>query len=148
MIGFGPGKYVEDSAAVLKTLRRAAFRALRRLGFDVRKAAQSSLQEAEGPSRPGEPPHTHERFRPTKRGRTRKTKVLPASILYATEDDPERVIIGPSVNVAGTVGAAFEHEGDVTFRGHRYPDRRFMGPALGEEIGELPGLLIEELERG
>jgi hypothetical protein len=60
------------------------------------------------------------------------------------EVDPMGIVVGPSANLIGTVGAAFEHEGKKTFRGQEYDPRPFMGPALGEEIGKLPGILSEQ----
>jgi hypothetical protein len=52
------------------------------------------------------------------------------------------VLVGPSVNVIGSSMSAMEHGGQ--YKGHDYEPRPFMGPALGEEIGELPGLLSEQ----
>ncbi|MGO8691636.1 MAG: hypothetical protein ACLQLG_18610 [Thermoguttaceae bacterium] len=135
-------KYVDTTEQVLRGLRRAALRSLARLGFLVRAKAKASIEDEPGPSRPGTPPHTHKRVT-TKKGNEGKQGLLPASILYAVDRESMSVFAGPSVNVVGTVGAAFEHPGEETYRGQEYPDRSFMGPALGEEIGELSGLLAE-----
>lgn len=135
-------RFVDESANIAKAMRRAAYRSLSRLGFLVRQTAKESIEDTAGPSAPGEPPHTHKRVT-TKKGNRGKQGLLPASILYSLEKDSMSVIIGPSVNVVGTVGEAFEHEGTKMFRGQQYASRPFMGPALGEEIGELPGLLAE-----
>ena len=136
-------RFVDETAAVAKAFRRATYQALQRLGFMIRGQAQSSIQEETGPSAPGSPPHTH-KHAVTKKGKPRKQGLLPSSILYALDKDSMSVIVGPSVNVVDTVGAAFEHEGESSFRGQDYPSRSFMGPALGEEIGALPGLLAEQ----
>jgi len=146
MIGFKGGKFVDQTANVAKAVRKAGEYALKRLGFLVRAKAMESLKSESGPSAPGEPPHTHERAK-TRKGKPGKMGLLPSSILYGIAHNPDRVIIGPSVNVVGIVGAAFEHGGTVTFRGASYPPRPFMGPALGEEIGQLPGLLLDELAK-
>ncbi len=143
-MNFKGGKYVDDSARLAKAFRHAAHKALRRLGFLIRGTAQKSILDRAGPSQPGEPPHTHSHTKFSKQGKPRKgSGVLPGAILYA-EVEPMAVVVGPSKELAGTVGAAFEHEGTTTFRGEKYPPRPFMGPALGAEIGKLPGILAEQ----
>lgn len=141
MINFKGGKFVDETERVRKAVRRAGFNALRRLGFLIRKVAQASILREPGPSEPGTPPHTHRRLR----GKRKGIGQLPGSILYDTEDNPERVIIGPSINIVGTSAKPHEHGGD--YKGQSYESRPFMGPALAEEIGELPGLLIEQLTK-
>jgi hypothetical protein len=136
------GKYVDHSAEVAKRFRRAAYRSLERLGFLVRGTAQASITEEPGPSSAGSPPHTHARQRTKKGGRGRQG-VLPGAILYALDKSDMSVIIGPSVERAGTVGAAFEHPGIKEFRGEGYPGRPFMGPALQKDVTQLPGILAE-----
>ena len=139
-------KFVDEGERLAKAFRRATYRTLERLGFKIRAAAQKSIKDAGWrPSPPGEPPHTHTKITKarSKIGKARAGK-LPASILYGLDKESMSVFVGPSVNVVGTVGAAFEHEGTQSFRGQEFPARPFMGPALGEEIGELPGLLAEE----
>jgi hypothetical protein len=136
-------KYVDEGEKLAKAFRRAAYVALKILGFDIRATAKSSIEDEKGPSTPGSPPHTHKRYT-TKSGRQGKQGLLPASILYGLEKESLSVLVGPSVNLVGTVGAAFEHEGNVQFRGHDYPPRPFMVPALQQDIGELPGLLSEQ----
>ena len=139
-------KYVDEGARLAKAFRRAAHASMRRLGFLIRQQAQASIQDVAGPSEPGEAPHTHSHSRFSKTGKPRRgSGKLPGSILYAEED--YIVVVGPSANLIGDVGAAFEHEGTTTFRGHEYPSRQFMGPALGEEIGELPGILAEQYSK-
>ena len=140
MIGFGPGKYVDEGAKVAKAVRKAAWDALRRLGFLIRAKAQSEIEVSDKPSTPGEPPHT-------------RNKRLPKSILYATPDEgPPSVIAGPAKNLIGTLGGVLESGGESLVQ-DAHPtkppatieERPFMGPALAEEIGELPGLLANKL---
>jgi hypothetical protein len=142
---FRGGKFVDEGERVAKAIRKAGYFALRKLGFLVRGQAKSEIEEEKGPSPAGSPPHTHKHVT-TKSGREGKQGLLPASILYAIEKDPARVLIGPSVNVVGTVGAAFEHEGEAEYKVREYPPRRFMGPALEAEEGQLPGLLATEMK--
>jgi hypothetical protein len=135
MIGFGPGKYVDESEKVAKAVRKAGWDALRRLGFLIRGKAQEEIKDEKGPSGPGTPPHTH-----PERGMGQ----LPKAILYGTPDEgPPSVIAGPSANVVGTVGKILEEGG--TRKKDRYEPRPFMAPALAAEIGELPGLLADKL---
>jgi hypothetical protein len=136
-------KYIDTAAEVAKAMRRAAYTALKVLGFRIRQTAQASIADEAGPSPEGSPPHTHKRAT-SKKGKPRKQGLLPASILYGFEKESLSVLVGPSVNVVGTVGAAFEHEGSTTFRGDEYGPRPFMQPALQQDIGELPGLLAEQ----
>jgi hypothetical protein len=135
-------KYVDQSANIAAAFRRAAYRSMQRLGFLVRATAQASIEDESGPSEPGQPPHTHKMVL-TKKGKPGRKGVLQKAILYGAEKESMSVVVGPSKDLFGTVGAAFEHEGTVKFRGRQYPPRPFMGPALGEEIGELPGILAE-----
>ena len=140
MIGFRPGKYIDEGAAVAKKVRKAGWDALRRLGFLIRQKAQGSIEVSDTPSLPGDPPHT-------------KQKRLPKSILYATEDSgTPSVVAGPAKNLAGMLGHAMECGGESLVSAstpHRSPvdlaARPFMGPALAAEVGELPGLLADKL---
>jgi phage gpG-like protein len=74
------------------------------------------------PSPPGRPPRSA--------GRLRK------SILYDVQAD--RVIIGPTANVIGEVGAV--HEFGEQFRGAKYPARSYMGPALEKTKPKLAAM--------
>ena len=144
MVGFKPGTYVDDSAKVARAVRKAGWDALRRLGFLIRGQAQAEIKDEAGPSTPPAPPHTH-KHQLTKKGKPRKQGQLPASILYGTPSEgPPSVIVGPSVNVVGTVGKVLE-EGGSRKQDH-YQPRPFMAPALAAEIGELPGLLADKLK--
>ena len=52
MVGFKPGKYVDDSAKVARAVRKAGWDALRRLGFLIRGQAQAEIKDEAGPSTP------------------------------------------------------------------------------------------------
>ena len=137
MIAFKGGKYVDEGEKLAKAVRKAGWDALRRLGFLIRGKAQESIQDEKGPSTPPQAPHTHTA------GRSKGQ--LPKSILYGTPDDgPPSVIVGPSVNVVGTVGKVLEEGG--TRKKDEYQPRPFMAPALAAEVGELPGLLADKLK--
>ena len=73
---------VNEDVVARQMLKKASL-ALARAGAYVRKAARTSIKRAAGPSRPGEPPHTH-------------SGVLKRSILWAAEDDRKSVYVGPS----------------------------------------------------
>ncbi len=141
---FAAGKYIDQGERLAKAFRHAAHNALRRLGFLIRGTAQKSIEDVPGPSRPGTPPHTHSHARFSKKGKPKKgSGILPGAILYA-EIEPMGIVVGPSARLAGTVGAAFEHEGTISFRGEKYEPRPFMSPALAQEIRKLPGILAEQ----
>lgn len=121
--------------------------------YSSRKTAQSEIKLEPGPSDPGTPPHTHARVGKSGRAVTYKTGkkvrqqhagLLPASIIYGIDksDICPDVIVGPSENVIGKSMEPHEHGGQ--YMGRDYPARPFMGPALGEDISQLPGLLSEE----
>ena len=134
-VNFKGGKYIDEGERLAKSVRKAGWDALRRLGFLVRSKAQQSISNEKGPSAAGTPPHTH-----PGRGKGQ----LPKSILYGTVDEGSpSIIIGPSVNVVGTVGRVLE-EGGTRFN-DKYQPRPFMAPALAAEIGDLPGLLADKL---
>ena len=172
-VKFSPGKYNDNSKKLVAGIAKAGAIALRILGYQVRDTARKSIKSVTGhwawlptktgrfrkrwvwPSSPvGTPPHTHA-------GSTRKRKTegaLPASILYDLEtaadswmpgpsfsSEPTAVVIGPSFALLGTAGKPHEHAG--SFRGDSYPQRPFMGPALAEDIGGLPGLLADQIDK-
>lgn len=109
-----------DAKPVLRAAKTAKYRNLGHAGASIRKDAMASIEPGEGPSEPGEPPHTHPRGG---RGRGR----LPRSIRYAREG-ADRVVIGPRASVIGQAMVAHEFGG--THRGAAYSKRPVMGPAL------------------
>ena len=92
-------------------------------------------------SPPGTPPYTH----PYSKKKRKTEGGLPGAILYDTEKDPDAVVIGPSAELFSKVGKPHEHAGG--FRGANYPERPFMGPALSRQIGSLPGLIAEQINK-
>lgn len=148
------GNYEHHGGDVLKAIRRAGLFALRRLGFLIRQTAQAEIKFERGPSDPGSPPHSHRKLYRAK-GKRRSTKekfstrdltksgMLPGSILYDIERHPDAVVVGPSFAIVGESASPHEHGGE--YKGQDYPERPFMGPALAEDIGELPGLLAEQM---
>lgn len=100
-------------------------KSLSRSAFLIRRAAQSQFVKSKSnqPSPPGRPPRT-------RKGRLKK------AILYAVDREREEAVIGPAHHLAGTVGRAHEHGG--MYKGTRYPERRFMGPALDAMRDQIP----------
>ncbi len=131
-----------------KATDKAAFKNLRHAAFSIRKSAIESMEFAEGPSKPGTPPHAHT-------GRLRR------SILVA-QDDKGEVVVGPSysrVKAGGRppwLAQMLEHGGTFTWkrktkqRGRpkkgeaprpmqtaTYPARPFMQPALERNLARF-----------
>lgn len=104
----GNFKRVKDAAD------KAAFRNFGHAAASIAKDAKSTVEQAEGPSPPGTPPHTH------------KGKFLSRAIRYAADKDG--AVIGPMASVVGEIGQVMEFGGE--FRGHDYDARPFMEPAL------------------
>lgn len=121
-------QYVDQTERVAKAARKAQYRLVDKAAFAIRTTASESVKPAEGPSRPGTPPHTHTQ-RLTKRGKIRKG-VLPKAIVYASHRG--EAVIGPRKSVVGLSAAAHEFGGE--FKGEMYPERPFMGPALEKNL--------------
>jgi hypothetical protein len=115
-------KWEEKMAAVRKSIETATFKNLRAAGFQIMRTAQASLRKEAGPSRPGEPPHTHRGYQ------------LARAIQYEAEGE-DHVIIGPQFSKVNLVGKAHEFGGE--FRGEEYPARPFMEPALESNLDRL-----------
>jgi len=90
------------------------FRSFSKAAFSISSDAKASLTTADGPSAPGQPPHTH------------RGEYLRKAVRYAA--DKEGAVIGPIASVVGDSGAA--HEFGEEYRGQDYPERPFMAPAL------------------
>jgi hypothetical protein len=101
---------------------KADFRNLGHAGAVVRKMVAGLVRLAVGPSPPGSPPHTHRQS-------------LKKGVLYAM-DGKERVVIGPSVDIAGPSGRPHEFGGE--FRGRVYQKRPFVKPGLDKVRGQIP----------
>jgi hypothetical protein len=100
-------------------------KSLSRSSFLIRRAAQAQFvrSRADRPSPPGRPP------------RTRRGK-LPRAILYFVDRQREEAVIGPAYHLVGAVGGAHEH--GKRFQGDRFPERKFMGPALEAVQDQIP----------
>lgn len=99
---------------VQQAVDKAAFRNFGHAGASISKDVKSSLEKTDGPSAPGQPPHTH------------KGAFMRRAIRYAATK--ENVVIGPCESVVGLAGEAHEFGGE--FKGAEYPARPFMHPAL------------------
>lgn len=111
---------------VTAAVDRAAFRNLGHAAATLRKDAQASIKQEEGPSPVGSPPHTHTGGT-TKSGRQRKGE-LQQAIVYDVDRTAQDAVIGPRESVVGLSGYA--HELGEEHMGQEFPDRPFMFPAL------------------
>ncbi len=110
---------------VLVAVRDANYKALRRTGAYVRKAAQNRVMQSSKASTPGTPPNT-------RRG------LLKKSLLFGAEKKKQSVVIGPAEKFIGTAMVAHEYGGK--YRKRRYPKRPLMGPTLEKTASKIPNL--------
>jgi len=101
---------------------KAAFRNFSHAAASIRKDAGASIEKAEGPSPPGQPPHTRRRL-------------LPRALRF--DVNKQGAVIGPRASVAGTAGSA--HELGGSYKGQEFPERPFMLPALERAIPRFAG---------
>lgn len=113
-------KRVEDAA------ERATFRNVGHAAATIRNEAIESIVQADGPSEPGTPPHTHTGG-VTKSGKVRRGE-LQRAIVFDHDRAAQSALIGPRYSVVGESGAAHEFGGE--YKEQNYPERAFMGPAL------------------
>lgn len=111
-----------DRRSIARAVDRARRRALVRSGAYVRTVAKRSIRRRKGPSRPGQPPHSH-------------VGLLRDQIFYAYDPRRESVVVGPRVfHEARDVPGVLEFGGTLPVgprgRAARYPARPYMGPAL------------------
>lgn len=101
-------------------VRRAAADAKRnslsRTSFLIRQTMVDLVERAEGPSAPGQSPHTHQ------------GNYLKRAPRYAVDKATASAVIGFAASVVGDVGAAHEHGG--LFRGEYFEKRPTALPAL------------------
>ncbi len=128
MIGLKNFKFDDQTKRVADAAEKATFRNVRHAAAAIRRDAIESIQQADGPSAPGSPPHTHTGGI-TKKGNTRKGN-LQRAIAYDTDKDS--AVIGPRESVVGLAGQA--HEMGESFHGTDYDERPFMGPALDKNL--------------
>lgn len=134
MIGF-EWQFIDLTPMVQVAADKASFKNVGHAASSIRKDAIDSIKQAEGPSRPGTPPHTHTGGT-TKRG-TQKKGHLQKSIAFAENKAAQEAIAGPMLSVVGLAGEA--HEKGGSFRGDQFPERPFMGPALQRAIPRFTG---------
>ncbi len=110
-------QYIDKSRKVQKAADKAAFKNFGHAAASIRKDAAASITRSDKPSRAGQPPHTR---------RGRGNAQLKRSIRFAA--DKEGAIIGARHSFVGESGSA--HELGRSFKGDRFEERPFMGPAL------------------
>jgi len=105
----------------------------------IRKRELESIIEAEGPSRPGTPPHTHSPgiVKTGKRKGQRRQGVLQKAIVFVVDKAKQEAVIGPRFSVAGTSGSAHEFGGQ--YKKQVYPERPFAAPALEQNLDRFAG---------
>lgn len=117
------GKTNFDAKKVLNAAKNGSIKSLGHAGAAIRLVARRSIKTSKKESAPGTPPNS-------RKGQLRR------AIVYAVENQQQRVVIGPYVNVVGTSGAAHEFGGK--YKKQRYDKRPFMGPALDKVKDRLP----------
>lgn len=104
---------------IVKAAERSRRGNLNAVGYLISTIAKGLIKRGRQKSLPGQPPTT-------RRGLIRR------AIRYEVAADRKSVVIGPASSLAGTAGQPHEHGG--RYRGGRFPQRPFMGPALQEAI--------------
>lgn len=121
---FGMTIKTEDSTRkVEQAEEKARFRNFGHAAAGVSRTAKLSIDQAAGPSRPGEPPHTHRRV------------FLRRAIRYAA--NKQGAVIGPMKSIVGLSAQAHEFGG--RYKGVDYPARPFMRPALEKSAPRFAG---------
>lgn len=115
-------KVEDDTKRVVDAADKAAFRNFSHAAGSIRKDAIASIETSPKPSPPGTPPHT-------RRGLIRKAIRFDA--------DKEGALIGPVASLVGTSAVPEEFGG--TYKGHEYPERAFMWPALERAVPRFAG---------
>jgi hypothetical protein len=113
----------EQTKAVADAAKKGAFRNFGHAAASLAKDAKSTLVQTAGASAPGQPPHTH------------RGAFLRRAVLYVADENG--AIIGPAASLVGTAGAAHEFGGE--YKGHQFPERPFMFPALERAIPRFAG---------
>lgn len=116
-------RITDNTKEVTKAVDKAAFRNFSHAAGSISKDVKSTLEQADGPSEPGTPPHTHRR------------KFLQRAVRFAA--DKEGAVIGPMASVVGTAGKAHEFGGE--YKTSTYPERPFMLPALERALPRFAG---------
>lgn len=95
---------------------KAAYRNFGHAAASIRKDVVGTIEQTDGPSAPGEPPHTHYR------------KFLARAIRFAY--DADSAVIGPTAEILDDAGQRLEF-------GEGMEPRPFMGPGLDRAIPRL-----------
>lgn len=103
---------------VRRAAKDAARNSFSRTAFLIRQTMVESIERAEGPSAPGEPPHTH------------RGNYFRRAMRYAVDKDG--AVIGPMYSAVGDVGKAHEFGG--LFRGEYFEKRPTAKPALDANL--------------
>lgn len=118
-------KVTTNPSAVTKAVEKAAFKNFGHAAARIRKDAQALLIKAEGPSAPGAPPHTHAR------------QFLKNAITFDNDKQANDAVIGPRFSRVGTSAKAHEMGGE--YKGAEFPERKFMLPALEQNLDRFAG---------
>jgi len=128
MITFVTRSMFFDRAKVKGAVDAATAKVLSKFGAFVRQRARSSIRQARGSSRPGEPPHGH-------------VGLLRRLILFGYDAQRQTVVIGPMPLRQGSDAPRLLEFGGTARRGSKtlhYRARAFMGPALEAQRSKLP----------
>lgn len=104
---------------IVKAAQQARAGNLRAVGYLISTIAKGKIQRSQRKSLPGQPPTT-------RRGLLRR------AIRYQVAPDKMSVVVGPAYSIIGTAGQPHEHGG--RYKGEKFPERPFMGPALQEAL--------------
>ena len=116
-----------NTRAVTQAVDRAKRRVLVAQGAYLRKIAQHQIPDRRGPSRPGNPPHSH-------------TGILRQRLFFAYDRAAESVVVGPQVFNPSDAPGLLEHGGLIPRTGKPLAARPFMGPALERAEPKLASL--------
>jgi phage gpG-like protein len=115
-------RIIDHTRRLQESADRAARRVFAKAAYRIFRDSQASIERSTTASSPGQPPHT-------RRGQLKR------AIRYSADKDG--AVIGPLASMVGTSGEAHEFGGD--HRGASFPERPFMGPALGRELDKFAG---------
>jgi hypothetical protein len=119
MLAFRVQDLFFDSPAVTGATDRATRQVLSKFGAYVRRTAKGSIRKAKGPSKPGNPPHSHKGY-------------LREFIFFHYNPGIRSVVIGPALFARSSWAQhTLEHGGTVRIKNRRRRTRRLGG------VGEI-----------
>jgi len=124
-------KTIDQTRRVRKAVDRASYRNLGHAAASLRSAAMKSIKRGKGPGQPGKPPHT------------RGKRKLPRSIYYDADREGLSSIVGPKHSLVGLSAEAQEF--GKTYKGTKFPERPFMGPALDANADRMPSYWLHSV---